>query len=182
MDRKTFLKGLALAGAALPCLPRAAGAETGKCEGSSCMSDAAAVRKFLTNFLSEEDSSLDHSALLKLMEQRGRACCRALEFRQKLIEDSNGSTDKLVELMGKIVGAENCRREGDKVTLVYPTGECVCGWNPKRPVTPDDPYCNCSAANNRMLFETVSGKPVSVKVVESPRRGGTTCRFMIHLG
>ena len=181
MDRKTFLKGLALAGAALPCLPRTAEAETGKCDGTTCKSDAAAVRRFLTDFLVEEESTLDRDALLKLMEQRGRACCRTLDFRQKLIADSNGSLDKLVELMGKIVGAENCRREGDTVTLIYPVDHCVCGLNPKRPVSPDDPYCNCSAANNRLLFETMSGKPVSVKVTESPRRTGKNCRFIIRL-
>jgi hypothetical protein len=181
MDRKSFLKSLVFAGVALPCLSNASEAETGKCEGSTCMADAAAVRKFLTEFLSHEDSSLDHDALLKLMKQRGRACCRALDFRQKLIADSNGSMDKLVELMGKIVGEENCRREGNVVTLIYPAGKCVCGWNPERPTSPTDPYCDCSAANNQLLFETVGGKPVSVKVAESPRRGGARCTFQIHL-
>jgi len=165
----------------LPCWSRAAETETGKCDGDKCMSDAAAVRHFLSDFLKKEDSTLDSNTLLKLMEQRGSACCRALEFRQKLIADSNGSIDKLVELMGKIVGPTNCLREGDFITLIYPTEKCVCGWNPTRPTSPNDPYCNCSAANNRTLFETVRGKPVSVKVVESPRRGGKNCRFLIQL-
>jgi hypothetical protein len=181
MNRKSFLKVFAVAGAALPCWFSVAEAKTGKCDGAACMSDASAVRQFLTDFLSAEDATLDHDALLKLMQQRGRACCRALDFRQKLIEESHGSVDKLVELMGKIVGAENCRREGDTVTLIYPTGKCVCGWNPQRPVSPHDPYCDCSAANNQLLFETVSGNPVNVKVAESPRRGGSHCRFIIHL-
>jgi len=182
MDRKTFLKSLAAVGATLPCLSIPVKAETAKCDGASCMSDANAVRQFLSDFLKKEESSLNHETLLKLMQQRGRACCRALEFRQKLIADSGGSVDKLVDLMGKIVGADNCRREGDTVTLVYPVTKCVCGWSPERPPTPDDPYCNCSAANNQALFESVSGKPVTVKVMESPRRGGVHCRFNIHLG
>lgn len=182
MDRKSFLKGLAVAGATLPCWSSFAETKTGKCEGATCMSDNSAVRQFLTDFLSEEDATLDHDALLKLMKQRGRACCRSLEFRQKLIDDSHGSLDNLVELMGKIVGAENCRREGNTVILIYPVSKCVCGWNPQRPTDPNDPYCNCSAANNQLLFETVSGKTVNVNVAESPRRGGAHCRFIIHLG
>ena len=181
MDRKTFLKGLALAGASLPCWSRAAETETGKCDGEKCRSDAATVRQFLSDFIANEDSTLDRDALRKLMEQRGRECCRALEFRQKLIADSNGSVDKLVELMGKIVGPANCRRDGDFVTLIYPVDHCVCGWSPARPVSPNDPYCDCSAANNRTLFETVRGKPVTVKVLESPRRTGKSCTFLIHL-
>ena len=182
MDRKTFLKTLAAAGAYLPCLSLAQKAETGKCGGAQCMSDGNAVRQFLSDFIAREETNLSRDTLLKLMQERGRACCRALEFRQKLIDDSQGNLDKLVELMGKIVGPENCRREGDRITLIYPTGKCVCGWSPARPPDPDDPYCNCSAANNQLLFATVSGKPVEVKVLESPRRGGPHCRFDIHVG
>ena len=181
MDRRTVLQSLATAGAALPILSIAAKADTGKCENAQCMSDASAVRGFLSDFLANEEPRLDHETLVKLMQQRGRACCRALKFRQDLIEQSNGDVDRLVELMGKIVGAENCRRMGNQVTLIYPQGRCVCGWSPKRPPTLNDPYCECSAANNQTIFETVSGRAVHVKVLESPRRGGRVCRFQIQL-
>ena len=181
MERRTLLKSLATAGAALPILNIAAKADTGKCENAQCMSDAGAVRQFLSDFLAKEESNLDHETLVKLMQQRGRACCRALKFRQDLIDQSHGDVDKLVELMGKIVGPENCRRMGNQVTLIYPQGKCVCGWSPQRPATPNDPYCECSAANNRTIFETVSERAVSVKVLESPRRGGKVCRFDIQL-
>jgi hypothetical protein len=93
-----------------------------------------------------------------------------------------GDVDRLVEMMGQIVGRENCRREGKLVTLIYPSGQCVCGWSPKRAPMPDDPYCECSKANNQLLFETVCGKPVHVEVADSPRRhAGARCRFFIHL-
>jgi hypothetical protein len=157
-------------------------ADTGKCDEAACMSDAKAVRQFLSDFLLKEEASLNRDTLVKLMEQRGRACCRALDFRQKLIRDSQGSLDKLVESMDKIVGAGNCRREGNLVTLIYPVDKCVCGWNPRRAPSAEDPYCECSKANNQLLFETVAGKPVRVEVAESRRRGGACCRFLIHLG
>jgi hypothetical protein len=182
MNRKTFLKSLAAAGVSLPCLSLTLNAETGKCDGEKCISDAGAVRHFLSDFIIKEETNLGHDTLLKLMQERGRNCCRTLDFRQKLIADSQGNVDKLVELMGKIVGPENCRREGNSVTLIYPTDKCLCTANPVRPPSSDDPYCNCSAANNQLLFETVSGKPVTVKVMESPRRGGKHCRFDVRLG
>jgi hypothetical protein len=182
MDRKTFLRNLAAAGAAVPCCSAAAPAQSGKCEDAKCTANAKAVRDFLSAFLRREERSLDRGALMKLMEERGRACCRTLDFRQKLIEESQGSLDKLVELMGKIVGPENCRREGDVVTLIYPAGRCVCTANPKREPAPDDPYCECSKANNQLLFETVAGKPLRTEVTDSPRRhAGARCRFLIHL-
>jgi hypothetical protein len=181
MDRKTFLKGLVVLGAVAPCAPLAAAARSGKCEDAQCSADAGAVRQFLSDFVREEEKNLDRATLVKLMQQRGRACCRNLKFRQDLIDQSAGNVDKLVELMGKIVGPENCTRSGNTVTLVYPVTKCVCGWSPQRTTTPDDPYCECSAENNRTLFETVAGKPVTSKVVESPRRGGVHCRFLIQL-
>jgi len=185
MDRKSFLKGLVVAGATLPCCFSAAETKievkTGKCEDGTCKSDAGAVRQFLSDFLKAEDATLDRDTLHKLMRERGRACCRNLDFRQKMLADSQGSMDKLVELMGKVVGPENCRREGNTITLIYPVDKCVCGWNPQRPVNPNDPYCDCSASNNQTLFETVHGKPVSVKVAGSPRRTGEHCKFILQL-
>ena len=167
MDRKTFLQNIIAAGTILPCCPSPGHAESGKCEDAKCSSDAKAVRDFLSAFLKKEEAS---------------ACCRALDFRQKLIQDSQGNVDKLVDLMGRIVGPENCRREGKLVTLIYPSGQCVCGWSPKRAPMPNDPYCECSKANNQLLFETVCGQPVHVEVADSPRRhAGARCRFLIRL-
>ncbi|WP_348264873.1 hypothetical protein P8935_10115 [Telmatobacter sp. DSM 110680] len=181
MDRRAILKSLAATTAALPILTIAAKADTGNCETLACVSDSTAVRQFLSDFIAKEEPTLDHDALIKLMHQRGQACCRALKFRQDLIANSHGDVDKLVELMGKIVGPTNCRRTGNQVSLVYPVDKCVCGWSPQRPPNPDDPYCECSAANNQAIFESVSGKGVKVKVLESPRRGGKVCRFQIQL-
>ena len=181
MDRKTFLKSLVVLGAAVPCSRIGAGANNGACEDAKCMADAGAVRQFLSDFLRTEEKNLDRATLVKLMQQRGRACCRTLKFRQDLIAQSAGSLDKLVELMGKIVGPANCTRSGNTITLVYPVSKCVCTANPERSPSADDPYCECSAENNRTLFETVAGRPVSAKVLTSPRRGGEHCTFEIKL-
>lgn len=181
MDRKTFLKGLVVLGATAPCTSLTEAPHKGKCEDTACMSDAGAVRQFLSDFLRDEEKNLDHVTLIKLMQERGCACCRNLKFRQDLIEQSAGNVDKLVDLMGKIVGPENCTRTNSTVRLVYPVNKCVCGWSPQRAPTPDDPYCECSAENNRTLFETVSGKLVSAKVLTSPRRGGAHCTFQLKL-
>ena len=181
MDRKSFLKGLVVLGASLPCGSFAEVAKSGKCKDAACTSDAGAVRQFLSDFLLVEEKNLDRATLVKLMQERGRACCQNLKFRQDLIEQSSGNVDKLVELMGKIVGPENCTRSGNTVMLIYPVTKCVCGWSPQRAPIADDPYCECSAENNRTLFETVAGKPVSAKVLTSPRRGGVGCTFQIKL-
>ena len=91
MDRKTFLKSLVVLGAAVPCGRFAAAKNDGACEDSKCMSDAGAVRQFLSDFLRNEEKNLDRATLVKLMQQRGRACCRNLKFRQDLIAQSAGN-------------------------------------------------------------------------------------------
>ncbi|WP_109488063.1 hypothetical protein [Occallatibacter savannae] len=181
MDRKTFLKSLVVLGVAVPCGRIAGAANDGACEDAKCMADAGAVRQFLSDFLRKEEKNLDRATLVKLMQQRGRACCKNLKFRQDLIAESGGSVDKLVELMGKIVGPTNCTRSGNTISLVYPVSKCVCGWSPERAPMPDDPYCECSAENNRTLFETVAQRPVTANVLTSPRRGGAHCTFEIKL-
>lgn len=183
MERRTFIQrtlGCAATCLAAASLPSSLAAETVAPPADTAR--AVAIHDWLTQFVTSEEKSLDRAALVKLLEQRGRFCCARLDFRQKLIADSHGDVDELVRLMGKIVGAENCRREGDTVTLVYPTDQCGCGWSPKRAPSPDDPYCDCSKANNQRLFEIVSGRPVRVAVTDSPRRTGKPCRFVIQLG
>jgi len=185
MDRKEFLKNTfkgAVAAAVLPCCAGLLQADTAKCAEPAPSCDAAFLRDWLSNFVAKEEPKLGRDAAVKLLEERGRACCRSLEFRQKLIKDSNGSLEKLVELMGKIVGPENCHLEGNKVTLIYPTDRCRCGWSPQRAPTPDDPYCECSKSNNQYLFEIVTGKKVQAEITESPRRGQSHCKFIIQVG
>ena len=103
MDRKAFLKGLVTIGVAVPSGSLASALAKGKCEDAACSNDAGAVRQFLSDFLRKEEENLDRATLVKLMQERGRACCRNLKFRQDLIDQSAGNVDKLVELMGKIV-------------------------------------------------------------------------------
>jgi hypothetical protein len=184
MDRKEFLqttmKGAAI-GAILPCCCGLLQAESDKCAQPE--SNSAFLREWLSEFVAKNEPELSRNDAVKLLEERGRACCRALEFRQKMIRDSNGSLEKLVELMGKVVGPENCRLEGNQVTLIYPVNKCVCGWSPQRAVAQaDDPYCECSKSNNQYLFETVTGKKVRAQVTESPRRGQAHCKFVLQVG
>jgi hypothetical protein len=184
MNRKAFLKGALGCAAGCMASPFCSGplqAAPGQPGAPPSAHEAAFLRSWLNQFVQREESQLERGTLIKLLEERGRACCLALDFRQKLVKDSQGSVEKLIELLGKIVGPENATRQGNDVILIYPVAKCGCGWNPQTAPAPDDPYCDCSKANNQRLFEIVGGKPVKVEVTESPRRGGSHCRFVIHL-
>lgn len=184
VTRKTFLKttlGCAAQCFALASCPGAlqAAEEAPPDPGAE---NAGRIVDWLSSFLAREDGNLDRTTLIKLLDERGQQCCRRQAVRQKLIAESNRDVDTLVELIGKIVGSENSTRAGNTIRLVYPMEKCGCGANPQRDPAPNDPYCECSKANNRTLFEIVSGRPVSVEVLQSPRRGGKHCEFRIQLG
>ena len=66
MDRKTFLKSLVVLGAAVPCGRIADAANDGLCGDANCMTDAGAVRKFLSDFLLAEEKNLDRAMVVKL--------------------------------------------------------------------------------------------------------------------
>jgi hypothetical protein len=124
MDRRAILKSLAATTAALPILSGAATTpDTGKCDSPACSSDASAVRQFLSDFLRKEEFNLDRKPLVKLMQERGRACCRALTFRQDLITNSKGDVDKPGGTHGKNCGSGELhpRRQHDHPHL--PSGK-----------------------------------------------------------
>ena len=45
-----------------------------------------------------------------------------------------------------------------------------------------DTYCNCSRGWLLEVFENITGKPASVELLSSIRRGGADCRFVVRLG
>ncbi len=44
-----------------------------------------------------------------------------------------------------------------------------------------DVHCECTRATHQAVFETALGRPFRVEIVESLRRGGKTCHFIVHL-
>ncbi len=175
MNRKEFVSALAVLGAAPICscgAPDAAAAEA-----------PSAAEKFkqewLTALLSNMDAQLDENARRKLMESCGRACARR-GAAAGLGKAAEGSLDRLVAALEKILGPGNASRDGDVVHLRYTRCYCpLVGGGPER-LSPT--YCNCSRGWAMEVFESVSGKPVSVELLGSIRRGGPDCRFAIRMG
>ena len=74
-------------------------------------------------------------------------------------------------------------QEGNLVHIRY--GEvssgCYCPAARFRPAKPDDLHCECTRTTHQTIFETALGRPLQVDVVETVRRGGKTCHFIVHL-
>ena len=50
-----------------------------------------------------------------------------------------------------------------------------------RPAAADDLHCECTRTTHQTVFETALQRPIRVEVLETLRRGGKTCHFLVHL-
>jgi predicted hydrocarbon binding protein len=120
--------------------------------------------------------SLPGAVLGQVMEQCGRKC--AHKHAESLIQDAKGSVDALLGSFGKSVGPENAVREGDELHLRYPKCFCPMVSAGTDPIPAE--YCECGRGFVLEAFSAVAGKPVTVELAESIKRGGSVCHFVIR--
>ena len=125
------------------------------------------------------DAQLDGPAKIKLLESCGRACARRGSL-PSLQKSANGQVDALVKALEGTLGAGNARREGNTVHLRY--AKCYCPLVADGPERLPDSYCNCSRGWALEVFGAITGKPVTVDLISSIKRGGPDCRFEIRIG
>lgn len=173
MDRKQFLNVLAAAGTLPVCACAAENAPAATGDAGEKFK-----QQWLSALLAAMDSDLDEPSRRHLMESCGRACARrnALPSLEKA---AAGDVDKLLAALGQHIGAENARREGNVVRLRYT--KCYCPLVAAGPAVLSPTYCNCSRGWALEVFGAVTGKPVSVDLISSIRRGDPDCRFVVRL-
>ncbi len=142
--------------------------------------------KFIQNWLSDLvgtiDSETDEATKIKLMSGCGRACYRRHPWKHEIAAKGKGDVDKLVTALK--ANFEAWREGTDKVHIRY--GEvngngCYCPAAKYRPGSATDMHCYCTRAMHEAIWEAALGKPVKIDILESVRRGGKTCHFLVHL-
>jgi predicted hydrocarbon binding protein len=195
MDRKEFLQqsvrcalgagGLALLGNAPACCAAAMGKDQlipiqADNKTEQLRSQLRFVMNWVSDLLGAMDKQLDEATYIKLMDACGQACYH--RFKEFITREAKGNMDKLVELYGRWVGnPENVRRRKDRVEIEYKMPACTCAVSYVRPPKPDEKHCYCSVGSLKAIFSTVAGKPVTVDLVKSIRRGDDMCKFVVHL-
>ncbi len=142
-------------------------------------------KQFIANWLSDllgaADETLDEPSRVKLFEGCGRGCFLRHSFKQEIAEQGKGSLDKLLEAYSHNF---EVWREGEQVHIRY--GEvssgCYCPVAKTQPVKEHDLHCECTRMTHQTIFETALGHPVRSEIVESLRRGGKTCHFLVSVG
>jgi predicted ArsR family transcriptional regulator len=124
------------------------------------------------------EKRLDKPSRVALMEDCGRACAGRGAVAG-IAAPCRGDVAKLVERLGTHLGKENAVLDGRTARITYTKCYCpIVGAGPER--LPDT-WCECSRGWLLEMFETVAGKPVKVELLESIKRGGQACRFVVRL-
>lgn len=187
MNRKDFLQEAIGAGccvfAALHALDLPAGvkqATAGPVWDIADDQEQAFVQNWLTDLLSTIQTELDRETQVKLIEGCGRGCYRRHAFKQEIAADGAGDVDRLIEALKRNF---EVWREGDTVHIRY--GEqspgCYCPAARYREPESNDLHCECSRTSHQTIWEVAFGHPFKVDILESVRRGGKTCHFLVHL-
>ncbi|MGC9972619.1 MAG: DUF6144 family protein [Bryobacteraceae bacterium] len=120
-------------------------------------------------------ASLPEAAFSQVMEACGRGCAR--RNAAPLIAQANGNLDTLLSSFGAAIGAGNVSREGNQYHLRYP--QCYCPIVAAGPARLPDAWCECGRGFVLEAFSAVAGKPVTVELTQSIKRGDPQCHFVV---
>ena len=145
------------------------------------------AERWAKRFFDIFDANLDEATREKIMKANGRACHEASLQGQK---HPPISVDDFVARVQSYVGSEAIHREGDSVYFHYVQnphglkvagGYCLCPLVETGPAGLSGTYCLCSVGYVQHMFESATGRPAKVELLESLKRGGKTCKFKITL-
>ena len=178
MERKHFLKASLCLGALCGVRPllgaeeKPAAPPPNPCAGAL---DYAA--HWVKDLMDQADVQLTEPQRKALMEARGRSCAKSGAARRA--EPFKGKLDDFVADLASHMGKDAVQRDGDVIKVRYPRCFCPLVAELKEPLSAS--YCFCSAGWLKEVYETVSGKPVTVEILETVKRGGAVCRFNVKL-
>jgi hypothetical protein len=149
-------------------------------EASQVQFEREFLRNWIIDLLGAVDTELDRKTQVKLMEATGRGCFHRFQFKQDIARQGKRDLQKLIEAYKKDF---EIWQEGERVHIRYGevSKQCYCPAANYRPSKPNDIHCECTRTTHQTIFETALGRPFKVDVVETLRRGGKTCHFVVNL-
>ncbi len=186
MDRKKFLSTslkLGFCSSALLALNLdnlAASATTTDEKLERLQNEKEFIVNWLTDLLNTMDVRLNQETKVKLIEGCGVGCFNRHKFKKDIAAKGHGDVAKLLDAYKQNF---EVWRDGDEVHIRY--GEvsklCYCPAAQNIPPKPNDIHCECTRMTHQTIFETALGRPFKTEIVETLRRGGKTCHFVVHL-
>ena len=132
---------------------------------------------WINTFMEKLDTQLSESERIKLMVSCGREC--ASRHMIQRIQTYKGEIEKFVNVMAGHLGKENSFVEDGVVHWGY--NKCLCHLVDQGPDRLSETFCHCSKGWILEVFETITGNPVKVDILQTIKRGASSCQFLIYL-
>jgi len=138
------------------------------------------IVNWLTDLLDTMGQKLDRGEEVKLYEGCGIGCFNRHQFKKDIATKGKGNIDSLTDAYKQNF---EVWRDGNDFHIRYgeTSDHCYCPVAQNIPPKPNDLHCECTRATHQAIFETALERPFKVDIVESLRRGGKTCHFIVHL-
>ena len=176
MDRKHFLKNACGLGI---CSCVGAGLLTG---GTASAADQELtpwkdqfIKHRFAKLIDILDESLDETTKNEIIEKLGRECSLN-SLAQNFKGDVDGFFNKIHQRWGENA---NFDREKGIIKIEMPERDCVCPLIDSKKISKS--VCQCSVGWQTQTYETILGKKVEAKCVESVIRGSTKCVFEVQI-
>jgi hypothetical protein len=134
---------------------------------------------WLTDLLNTMQAELDEPTRIRLMAGCGRGCFLRHAFKLELAARGKGSLEALLAALQDNFEAWQAE-DGVHIRYGETSARCYCPVLPERAGTPDEIHCHCTRATHQAIFEAALGHPVRVEIIESLRRNGKTCHFLVE--
>jgi hypothetical protein len=137
------------------------------------------IQNWMIDLFNTMDEVLDYETKAKLMAGCGKGCFDRHKFKQDIAEKGKGNLDNLIQAYKQNF---EIWKEDDKIHIRYgkESKGCYCPAARFRKPKENDVHCECTKNTHKTVFETALGKPVKIEILETVRRGGKTCHFLVE--
>jgi hypothetical protein len=138
------------------------------------------IENWLTDLLNTMEKTIDRKTQEKIIEGCGRGCFNRHQFKKDIAVKGEGNIDKLIEAYKanfEIWKAE----EGIHIRFGETSSRCYCPVVKNIPPKQNDLHCECTKATHQSIFETALNRQIKVSILETLRRGGKTCHFLVKI-
>lgn len=141
-------------------------------------------RNFILNWMIDLRESIeknvDQATKEKLFADCGIGCFKRHKFKTDMAKAGEGSIENLFKEYDKNY---EVWIDGDKFHIRYgkENKNCYCHVGRNTPNKLNDVHCECTKNTHKAIFEAAMKRPFNVEIVESVKRGGKTCHFIVDL-
>jgi predicted hydrocarbon binding protein len=121
------------------------------------------------------DSTLDENTRNNIIENLGRECSKN-SLAMKYVNDPEGFFKEIHDRWGENIAYD---KEKGIVRIETPERDCVCPLVDSKVISKS--ICQCSVGWQAQTYNTILGKDVEAKCVESVIRGSKRCVFEVRI-